>query len=103
MIAELLKLGSFILELLRLCILLVLTLLVLGWAERLIYHLIFGQPVYNWSMGLGNLFVFFMLYRNHFQFKGWYKSEKNKKLTLLTTRIITVISIGLIILPIGLG
>lgn len=58
MVAELLKLGSFILELLRLCILLVLTLLVLGWAERLIYQLIFGQPVYNWSMGLGNLLLF---------------------------------------------
>ncbi|MEK4186448.1 MULTISPECIES: hypothetical protein [Paenibacillus] len=98
-----LKLGSFILELLRLCILLVLTLLVLGWAERLIYQLIFGQPVYSWSMGFGNLLLFFMLYRNHFQFKGWYKSEKNQKLTLLTTRIITVISIGLIILPLGLS
>ncbi|OMD09901.1 hypothetical protein BJP47_28310 [Paenibacillus odorifer] len=103
MVAELLKLGSFILELLRLCILLVLTLLVLGWAERLIYQLIFGQPVYSWSMGFGNLLLFFMLYRNHFQFKGWYKSEKNQKLTLLTTRIITVISIGLIILPLGLS
>ncbi|MEK3986768.1 hypothetical protein MHB77_25910 [Paenibacillus sp. FSL K6-3166] len=97
------KFASFILELFRLCILLVLTLFILGGAERFVYQSIFGQPVYNWSMAFGNVLIFFMLYRNHFQFKGWYKSEKNVKLTLLTTRIITVISLGLILLPIGLS
>ncbi|OZQ62952.1 hypothetical protein CA600_20695 [Paenibacillus sp. VTT E-133280] len=97
------KFASFIVELFRLCILLVLTLFILGGAERFVYQSIFGQPVYNWSMALGNVLIFFMLYRNHFQFKGWYKSEKNIKLTLLTTRIITVISLGLILLPIGLS
>lgn len=100
---EMTKLGSFILELLRMCVLLMLTLFILGGVERFIYQSIFGQPVYNWSMALGNLLIFFMLYRNHFQFKGWYKSQKNQKLTILTTRITTVISLGLIILPIGLG
>lgn len=98
---EMTKLGSFILELLRMCVLLMLTLFILGGVERFIYQSIFGQPVYNWSMALGNLLIFFMLYRNHFQFKGWYKSQKNQKLTILTTRITTVISLGLIILPIG--
>jgi hypothetical protein len=98
-----LKLGSFILELFRMCVLLVLTLFILGGLERLVYQFIFGQPVYNWSMGLANFLIFFILYRNHFQFKGWYKSEKNQKLTILTTRIITVISVGLILLPIGLS
>lgn len=100
---EMTKLGSFIMELLRICILLMLTLFILGGGERFIYQSIFGQPVYNWSMALGNLLIFFMLYRNHFQFKGWYKSQKNQKLTILTTRITTVISLGLIILPIGLS
>jgi len=100
---EMTKLGSFIVELLRMCVLLMLTLLILGGVERFVYQSIFGQPLYNWSMALGNLLIFFMLYRNHFQFKGWYKSEKNVKLTVLTTRILTVISLGLIILPIGLG
>lgn len=100
---EMTKLGSFILELLRMCVLLMLTLFILGGVERFIYQSIFGQPVYNWSMALGNLLIFFMLYRNHFQFKGWYKSQKNQKLTILTTRITTVISLGLIMLPIGLG
>lgn len=98
---EMTKLGSFILELLRMCVLLMLTLFILGGVERFIYQSIFGQPVYNWSMALGNLLIFFMLYRNHFQFKGWYKSQKNQKLTILTTRITTVISLGLIIQPIG--
>jgi len=100
---EMTKLGSFILELLRMCVLLVLTLFILGGVERFIYQSIFGQPMYNWSMALGNLLIFFMLYRNHFQFKGWYKSHKNQKLTILTTRITMVVSLGLIILPIGLG
>lgn len=97
------KLGSFIVELFRLSVLLVLTLFVLGGVERFIYQTIFGQPVYNWSMALGNVLIFFILYRNHFQFKGWYKSDKNVKLTILTTRIMTVISIGLVILPFGLS
>lgn len=100
---EMTKFGSFILELLRMCVLLVLTLFILGGVERFIYQSIFGQPMYNWSMALGNLLIFFMLYRNHFQFKGWYKSQKNQKLTILTTRITMVVSLGLIILPIGLG
>ncbi|MNO45419.1 hypothetical protein D3C76_356850 [compost metagenome] len=97
------KLGSFIMEFFRLCLLLVLTLFIVGGVERFVYQSIFDQPVYNWSMALGNVLIFFMLYRNHFQFKGWYKSEKNIKLTRLTTRIITVISLGLILLPIGLS
>lgn len=100
---EMTKLGSFILELLRMCVLLMLTLFILGGVERFIYQSIFGQPVYNWSMALGNLLIFFMLYRNHFQFKGWCKSQKNQKLTIFTTRITMVVSLGLIILPIGLG
>lgn len=100
---EMIKLGSFIVELFRLCVLLMLTLIILAGVERFVYQSIFGQPVYNWSMALGNLMIFFMLYRNHFQFKGWYRSEKNVKLPILTTRIITVISLGLIILPIGLS
>ena len=95
-----LKLVSFIFELLRLCILLVLTLFVLGGLERMIYQLIFDQTIYNWSMTLGNIIIFLVLYRNYFQFKGWYKSEKNKRLNKISTRGLTVISLGLLILPI---
>ena len=96
-----LKLLSFVLELLRLCILFVLTLLILGWLEKNLYELIFGIEIYYSSMTLGNTLIFLILYRNYFQFKGWYKSEENKKLSKVTTRNLAVLSLILIIIPIG--
>lgn len=98
-----LKLVSFIFELLRLCTLLVLTLFVLGGLERMIYQLIFDQSIYHWSMALGNIIIFLVLYRNHFQFQGWYKSENNKKLNKISTRSLIVISLGLLIIPIWIN
>jgi len=94
------KWVSFILELLRLCILLVLTLLILGGLERIIYKMMFGEPIYHWSMTLGNMIIFLVLYRNYFQFKGWYISEHNKKLNKISTRSLTAISLALLIIPI---
>ncbi|OBZ18578.1 hypothetical protein A8L34_03120 [Bacillus sp. FJAT-27264] len=98
-----LKLVSFIFELLRLCILFALTLLVLGGLEKVIYQWIFGQSLYHWSMTLGNMILFLVLYRNYFQFKGWYKSENNKKLNKISTRSLTLISMGLLLIPIWIG
>lgn len=95
-----LKLASFILELLRMCVLLILTLLILGGLERLIYSIMLGTPLYNWSMGIGNIVLFFILYRNYFQFMGWYKSVKNQRLSTSITRSLAVISMILIIIPI---
>lgn len=72
------KFVSFILELLRLSILLGLTLLLLGGMERIIYEVIKGKAIFHWSMTVGNIIIFFILYRNYFQFKGWYKSQKQE-------------------------
>ena len=94
------KLGGFILEMLRMCILFVICSIVLGGLERWIYQVIFGYPQYNWSMMIGNVGLFFILYRNFFQFKGWYKSEKNKKLSRTLTRSLTAISLALVIVPV---
>lgn len=96
------KVVSFIFEILRLCILLVLTLYILGMLERSIYQWVFGEPLDYWSMGVGNILVFFVLYRNYFQFKGWYKSENNQKLSKNTTIILVLISLILILIPIWL-
>ncbi len=93
------RLGSFILEILRLGVLLVATLFILGGLESLVYEAIVGHVVESWSIGIGNLMIFFVLYRNYFQFKGWYKSEKNQKLQSITTRILIVISLVLIMIP----
>lgn len=95
-----LKLGSFILELLRMFVLLILTLLILGGLERFIYSILLGTPLYNWSMGIGNIVLFFILYRNHLQFKGWYKSVKNQRLSTSITRSLAVISLMLIVISI---
>lgn len=93
------RLGSFILEILRLGVLLVATLFILGGLESLVYEAIVGHVVESWSIAIGNSMIFFVLYRNYFQFKGWYKSEKNQKLHPITTRILMVISLVLIMIP----
>lgn len=93
------RLGSFILEILRLGVLLVATLFILGGLESLVYEAIVGDVVESWSIAIGNSMIFFVLYRNYFQFKGWYKSEKNQKLHPITTSILMVISLVLIMIP----
>ncbi|RKP57986.1 hypothetical protein D7Z26_00265 [Cohnella endophytica] len=97
------KLVSFVFELLRLCILLILTLLILGGLEREIYRLIFGNPIYLWSMTLGNMILFLVVYRNYFQFKGWYKSENNKKLKKSSTISLITFSMVLLLIPIWIN
>lgn len=96
------KWGSFVLEMIRLVILLVLSLLVLGGVERAVYEAVFGHPVYHWTMTAGNLLLFLVLYRNYLQFKGWFKSENNKKLNKATTRGLVTVSAVLLLLPIWL-
>ena len=65
-----LKLVSFVMELLRLYILLGLTLFILGGIERTVYQWLFDDQIHYWGMGIGNLIIFAVLYRNYFQFKG---------------------------------
>lgn len=96
------KWGSFLLEMLRLWLLFMLSMLLLGQAERFFYQVVFGQNVYFWTMTVGNLLIFLVLYRNYFQFKGWFKSKNNKKLHGNTTLCLIALSIGLILLPIWL-
>lgn len=93
------KLVTFIFEILRLIILLALTLLILGKVEQTIYQLIFEKPIDNWSLHIGNIIIFLVIYRNYFQFNGWYKSEKNIKLNKVEIRILISISFGLITIP----
>lgn len=96
------KLASFILELLRILILLAVTLTILGSVEVFLYQLIFDDFSFHWSMGLANFIIFFVLYRNRFQFKGWYKSERNKKLSSNATKILVTIALILIFFPLWL-
>lgn len=94
---------TFVLELLRLVVLLLLTLYVLSILEKNLIKIITGRTDIYWSMTIGNIFIFFLLYRNYFQFHGWYRREQNVKLSRMTSTIFIMISISLIIGPILLN
>jgi hypothetical protein len=93
------KLATFIAEMLRLVVLLVLTLLVLGGVEQWIFKTLYGWNGYFYTPAIGNFLVFFVMYRNYWQFKGWYKSEKNQKLKPVWTRSLSITALLLILLP----
>lgn len=98
------KFLSFIFELLRIMILFFLGLMLLGTMETWIYNMfdeqILQQSVLNRVLLLiANILIIFSLYRSRWQFSGWYKSEKNVKLSKRTTRIIAGIAIVLFLIP----
>jgi hypothetical protein len=57
----------------------------------------------NWMPAMANLIIIFMLYRNWLQFSGWFKSDKNIKLSQLTTLILLAITIILLVMPFIIG
>ncbi|QUL56010.1 hypothetical protein KDC22_05555 [Paenibacillus tritici] len=93
------KLATFGIEMLRLVILLVLTLLVLGGVEQWLFKLLYGWEGNLYTAVPGNLLVFFVLYRNYWQFKGWYRSEKNQRLKPVWTRSLSIAALLLVLLP----
>lgn len=95
------KLATFIAEMLRLVVLLILTLGVLGGVEHWMFKTLYGWEGYLYTAAIGNFLLFFVMYRNYWQFKGWYKSEKNQKLKPVWTRTLAVLSLLLILLPFG--
>ncbi|OKP83596.1 hypothetical protein A3842_08800 [Paenibacillus sp. P3E] len=93
------KLATFVLEILRMCLLLLLTLGLLGGLEYGLFKLLYGWTIYPGSAAAGNLILFFVLYRNYWQFKGWFKSDKNQRLGRNLTFSLTSLSLLLILLP----
>jgi hypothetical protein len=93
------KLASFMAEMLRLVVLLVLTLGILGGVEQWIFKMLYGWTGYLYTAVIGNFLVFFVMYRNYWQFKGWYKSEKNQKLKPVWTRSLSAAALLLILVP----
>lgn len=77
--------------------------LVLGWlgsAALTGVYTIGGETVTQPWMGfLGILLLLFVLYRNKWQFSGWYKGEGREKLSKSLTKIMTMIALLLIIVP----
>lgn len=55
---------------------------------------------YRWLGFISIYLLIFVLYRNKLQFRGWYKSKNNKKLSKTLTTLLLVISALLISIPI---
>lgn len=58
---------------------------------------------YSWLGGLAIFVLLFVLYRNKFQFSGWYKGKGRKKLPKYVSVTLIFISIILIISPFIMG
>lgn len=87
------------LELLRI-ILIFIFLGALGWLIiQGIYEVYGVTENYAWLGGVGILFFLFVLYRNKFQFSGWYKGKNRVKLPKSVSVILISCSIILMIIP----
>ncbi|MBY7144843.1 hypothetical protein KFZ56_17630 [Virgibacillus sp. NKC19-3] len=86
-------------ELLRIMIIFVLC-GALGWVViEPIYTANEVSEAYSWTGALAILIFLFVLYRNKWQFTGWYKGKDKRKLSKQVSITLIAISIILVILP----
>lgn len=64
-----------------------------------VYQLYGISENYYWMSGIAVLLLLFVLYRNKWQFLGWYQAEKDEKLTIPISIVLVSSSILLIVLP----
>lgn len=93
--------GLF-LEIIRIVVLLTVVGGFLGWLENNIY-LSLGMNIannpYMWLVSIANLLFLFILYRNSWQFSGWYKGQQNRKLPRKITFLLFSFSCLLLVIP----
>ncbi|WP_088014659.1 hypothetical protein [Gottfriedia acidiceleris] len=53
----------------------------------------------GWWSSIGILVLIFVLYRNKFQFSGWYNGKGGQKLTKVVTKLLISCSIIMILIP----
>lgn len=58
-----------------------------------------GVSRFEWIGVLAVLVVLFVIYRNRWQFKGWYKGEEKVMLSQKTTKLLLSFAALLLILP----
>ncbi|NRF90912.1 hypothetical protein HQN89_07750 [Paenibacillus frigoriresistens] len=92
----------FLLELIRIVIFLAIGFGLLGWVEQLLIYSPFKIQLEDYFLYylLGNFLILFIFYRNVFQFQGWFKSKRNKKLPQILSILMSLVAVSLIILPI---
>lgn len=91
----------FFLEIIRIVVLLIVVGGFLGWVENNIY-LSLGMNIdnspYMWLISIANLLFLFVLYRNRWQFSGWYKGQQNRKLPKKATFLLLSFSCLLLVI-----
>lgn len=74
------KVVGFLLELVRIVVLMVLIGAALSALMRQIYVYLGFDAVNGWLLGVAIYLVLFVMYRNKWQFSGWYKGKGREKL-----------------------
>ncbi|WP_079505104.1 hypothetical protein [Mesobacillus jeotgali] len=80
------KALQFIIEIIRVFLILFIGLLILGYVEQKIIKLL-GFTEFNWTLiFIADLLLIYIYYKNKLQFTGWFKSTHNKALSKSGTR-----------------
>ena len=89
-----------ILELLRAMFIMIILLAIFGTLlEELYLSIGNGDEKYISISYIAIFFIIFVLYRNKFQFSGWYEGKGQEKLPKKVTQILIISSVILILLP----
>ncbi|MBO8171558.1 MAG: hypothetical protein H0Z33_06700 [Bacillaceae bacterium] len=98
------KTLGFLLEYIRILAYLFIGLMILGFIEELLFqllHTLFHIKNIDYRLsGIANLIFLFVFYRNTLQFSGWFKSVRNRPLPKGVTRVLLLLSLGLLILSV---
>jgi len=78
---------SFFLEFLRVLFIFIMGSIILIGLETWVFR---RKEVmdYAWMLGIANIIIIFVVYRNILQFNGWFKSIRNKKLNRSNTFVL---------------
>ena len=89
-----------ILEILRVMFIFLILMAILGTVfENLYLSIGNGAEKYSWISLIASFILIFVLYRNKYQFSGWYEGEGKEKLPRKVSQILITSSVILILLP----
>ncbi|QHT60807.1 hypothetical protein GXP70_13180 [Paenibacillus lycopersici] len=87
---------AIVLELLRICVVAALWLYLAAAVERHLFQKLELSGEAAVTRASGNLMLFYVLYRNWLQFRGWYTSSLNRKLGKRVTALLVVLGLAAI-------
>lgn len=90
---------GFFLELIRILVIFILIGMLLWLLVNSFYDIWNLSDQNKWIGTLGIALLIFILYRNKYQFNGWYKGKGKEKLSPFITKFLLVLSAVLILIP----